>query len=116
MFDFETIPFDRKAKTDHLKVPVFAMNGSQAGPRLVVMGDVDLMRELSERFWDLPGLESIRGDLVLRQDDQDPVFDLPDDVLQLKTLNITAAYYQVLGRMTALGMISGRGVPVRWVA
>ena len=116
MFDFDDTPFDLSSETDHLKGPVLSVTGSKAGPRLVVTGDVDLMRDLADRFWDIPDLTHMRGALVLREDDQDPAFDLPDDVLRLRTLNGTAAYYQTLGRMTALGMISGRGVPYRWVA
>lgn len=116
MFDFDTISFGPHADTSHLTGPVFSVTGDKPGPRLIVTGDVDLMRELADRFWDVPELAQIRGALVFRQDNQDPAFDRPDDVLNLRTLNETAAYYQILGRMTALGMISGRGVPVRWVA
>lgn len=116
MFDFATIPADLYRSTDLLKMPVFSMRGDERGPRLVVTGDIDMMRGLADRFWQVPSLSHIRGSLVLREDSQDPAFDRPDDVLTLGTDNEREAYFEVLGRMTALGMIAGRGVPLRWVA
>ena len=92
------------------------MTGEKAGPRLVVTGDLDLMRHVADRFWDVPSMNDIRGSVVLREDNQDPAFDQPDDVLHIRTHDDAVAYFQILGRMTALGMISGRGVPLRWVA
>ena len=60
----------------------------------------------------------MRGALILRTRDQDPAFDLPDVTLTLDGGPDTArhAYLRILGRLTALGMITGRGVPHRWVA
>lgn len=75
-----------------------------------------LARQLAERLWDLPSLGRMRGSLVLRANTQDPAFDLPDAVMTLGDLGETDAYYQILGRMAGLGMISGRGVPLRRVA
>lgn len=58
----------------------------------------------------------MRGSLVVRSDDQDPAFDLPDFTFQLTAVPETDGYYQVLGRMAELGMITGRGVPFRKAA
>lgn len=104
------------AETEHLKGPFFAMTGAGAGPRLVVTAPEGLARALAERLWNLPSLGRMRGSLVVRSDAQDPVFDRPDFLIALPDLAERNAYYQVLGRMAGLGMISGRGVPMRRVA
>ena len=116
MFDFDDISLDLNADTEHLRSPLFSMKGKKDGPRLVVAGPDDTVRALAEMFWDLPDIVNMRGSLVLRDDTQDPAFDLPDAVLTLRTSRSTEAFLQTLGRMTALGMITGRGVPRRWVA
>ncbi len=99
-------------------VPLFALTGLRPGPRLVVTGPDDLIRALADMFWDRPELSRICGALVLRPADQDVSCDLPDDILVLEGDGGTAraAFHRVLGRMTALGMILGCGVPHRWVA
>ncbi|MEM7719623.1 MAG: hypothetical protein AAF222_10510 [Pseudomonadota bacterium] len=102
--------------TDHLSPPLFSMKGIHAGPRLVVSAPEQTARILAERLWDLPSLGHMHGSLVVRSDRQDPAFDSPGAVLSLSELSEKDAYYQTLGRMTALGMISGRGVPLRLVA
>lgn len=99
-------------------VPLMSLKGLHAGPRLVVTGPDDLMRALADLFWDRTELTTIRGSIVLRAAGPDTAFDLPDDVLTLEGTEESAhfGYLRVLGRMTALGMIAGRGVPARWVA
>lgn len=82
----------------------------------MVTAPVALARALAERLWDLPSLGHMRGSLVVRANTQDPVFDRPDVVLALSDSDETDAYYQILGRMAQLGMITGRGVPLRRVA
>lgn len=101
-----------------LRVPLFALTGLHAGPRLVVTGPDDLIRAVADIFWDLPELATMRGALILRTMDQDPAYDLPDVTLTLEGGAGTArhAYFRILGRLTALAMITGRGVPHRWVA
>lgn len=108
---------DTPAKPDPC-VPLFSLKGLRPGPRLVVSGPQNLMTTLADLFWDRPDLSNMRGWLLLRAEGQNPAFDLPDDVLTLESelASERFAYHRVLGRMTALGMISGRGVPVRWVA
>ena len=98
--------------------PLFSLNGLYSGPRLVVTGPEPLVRVVADMFWDRRDLATIRGSLVLRSDGPDPAFDLPDETLAIDGDVETArfAFLQILGRMTALGMISGRGVPLRWVA
>lgn len=116
MMETPTYAIDPGASTDHLKPPLFSVKGVSAGPRLVVTAPEDLARALADRFWDLPSLGRMRGSLVLRADDQDPVFDLPDFIFRLRAGEATDAYFVVLGRMADLGMISGRGVPLSRVA
>lgn len=108
-------PFD--GETAHLGVPLFAATCGHDGPRLVVAGPEALVRPLAEQFWNVRGLEGMNGALILRDDTQDPVFDLPDAVLELeRDVSVARAFFQVLGHMTALGMLAGRGVPLRRVA
>ncbi len=99
-------------------VPLLTINGHAAGPRLLVTGPDALVRAVADLFWDRPDLAQIRGALVLRPAGSDPRLDLPDNTLALNGSVETArfSFMQILGRMTALGMISGRGVPLRWVA
>lgn len=107
---------DRSADTAHLKGPLFSMRGIQSGPRLVVTAPEALARKLSDRLWDLPTIGRMRGSLIVRCDDQDPAYDTPDVVVRLSDQDETDAYYHVLGRMAELGMISGRGVPLKRAA
>lgn len=116
MIETHTFSLDPSAKTEHLSTPLFSMKGASAGPRLVVTCPDALARQLAERLWDLPSLGRMRGSLVVRANTQDPVYDLPDQVLELPEMDETSAYYGILGQMADLGMISGRGVPMQRVA
>ena len=116
MIGNQTYSLDRSADTGHLKVPLFSMRGVHAGPRMAVTAPEALARTLSDRLWDLPTIGRMRGSLVVRADDQDPAYDRPDVVVRLTDQAETDAYYQVLGRMAELGMISGRGVPLKRAA
>ena len=116
MFEKSTYSLDVSANMEHLAPPLFTMKGVSAGPRLVVTAPEDLARALAERLWDLPSLGRMRGSLVVRSDAQDPAFDLPDFTLSLSQSEETVAYFDILGRMAELGMINGRGVPLRRVA
>lgn len=102
----------------NLRVPLFCLTGLRDGPRLVVTGPDPLVRIVADMLWDRPDLATLQGSLVVRSDAQAAAFDYPDDVLVLEGGEETAryAYFRILGRMTALGMIAGRGVPMRWVA
>lgn len=95
--------------------PLMQITGPAPGPRLVVTGPRKMLESLAETLWSLPDLAGIRGVLILRVDTQPTDFDRPDDVLKLDGSR-AAAFRRTLGRMTALGMIQGRGVPLRWVA
>lgn len=107
----------RSADAIQIRVPLFSLKGTYVGPRLVVTGPKSLLQDLSDRFWEVPGLTRMRGELVFRPEGQDPIYDEPDAVLSLSNRSDDdGAYFRILGRMTALGMISGRGVPQRWVA
>lgn len=110
-------PDNLDSNEPHLRMPLFSLTGAQAGPRLVVVGPDGTARHLARVFWDMPELVRMRGSLVIRNESQDPVHDLPDDVLELDgtTDEMRKAHLCVLGRMTALGMIEGRGIPIRWI-
>ncbi len=99
-------------------VPLFALRGLYTGPRLLVTGPAPIIRAVSDLLWDRHDLANIRGHLILRVEGPDPAYDLPDDHFEIAGDVETArfAYLRILGRMTALGMISGRGIPLRWVA
>lgn len=88
------------------------------GPRLVVTGPNAIMRAVADMFWDRRDLASLRGAVILRAVGPDPVHDRADDTLVIspKCESAQHVFLQILGRMTALGMIEGRGVPLRWVA
>ena len=116
MIEAPTYILDVSANTDHLSPPLFSMKGASAGPRLVVTAPEDLARDLADRLWDLPSLGRMRGSLVVRAATQDPIFDQPDFTLHLTHPDVTDAYYDLLGRMAGLGMITGRGVPLSRVA
>lgn len=116
MIENSTYSFGRNSDTSHLKVPLFSMRGHNPGPRIAVLAPEPLARKLSDRLWDLPSIGRMRGSLVVRQNDQDPAFDNPDITVRLTAIEVNDAYYHILGRMAELGMISGRGVPLRKVA
>lgn len=116
MLDLIKYTLDGRTETDHLRAPLFSMKGSYDGPRLVATGPDALIKGLADRFWNVPELSNMRGSLVLRTNDQDPSFDLPDAIVEFSETSENEAYFQILGRMTGLGMIAGRGVPQRWVA
>ncbi|MEO1536349.1 MAG: hypothetical protein AAFR73_01350 [Pseudomonadota bacterium] len=116
MIEQQTYALDATASTDHLVPPLFFIRGATAGPRLVVAAPETVARDLADRFWNLPSLCRMRGSLVIRSHAQDPIYDLPDFTVRLDQLSGTDAYYHVLGRMAELGMISGRGVPLRTAA
>lgn len=116
MLETLTYASDRIGETDHLHVPLFAMDGYASGPRLVATAPDHLARRLAEKLWDLPSLGRMRGALVVRSDTQDPIFDRPDFVLELPEMSERDAYYSILSHMADLGMIMGRGIPRRRVA
>ena len=99
-------------------VPLFALNGLYAGPRLVVVGPDAMMRAVADLFWDRRDLANLRGSVILRGEGVDTSYDQADDTLAIspKSESTQHVFLEILGRMTALGMITGRGVPLRWVA
>lgn len=103
------------AERPELFCPLMRIDGAKPGPRLVVTGDRALIEALANRLWGLTNLPALRGSLLLRDGRQTVLFDRPDNVLALDC-TVEQAYRQTLGRLTALGMIAGRGVPLRWVA
>lgn len=109
---------DDTSVTDGLRCPLMSIKGAAPGPRLVVTGPETMIRNLAALLWETDGIDRIRGALVLRDDSQDPEYDFPDATLHLSGEGRKGrhGYARVMGRMTALGMIEGRGIPRRWVA
>ena len=107
--------FDDTAAQIHLN-RVFP--GALPGPLLAIEVPLPLISAVSQKFERLDSLRRMRGSLVLCAEGApldvprpDAEMTLPQDTPDAKT-----AYFRCLGRMTALGMIQGRGVPNRWVA
>lgn len=100
------------------------LGGRRAGPTLLVATGPGLYNALNRRLSALPNLPWIRGSLLLVRlsavqdslDDEwiDDIVSLPQSATDPET--IAQAYWTVLRKATALGMIDGRGVPVALVA
>ncbi len=94
---------------------LFSARGALPGPLLVVTGDEDVLRSVGARLWEIDSLVRMRGSIELRATDGIDYGAYADATLAAPSA-AQDAYWTVLGRMTALGMIAGRGVPERWVA
>jgi len=96
---------------------LFSAKGGLAGPLLVVTGPRDILCDAADRLWDVQGLVRMRGALQLRVDEDVDFSGTSDALFSLTSSDDpSTAYWRILGRMTALGMIAGRGVPDRFVA
>ena len=88
------------------RVPLVTVKGNRQGPRLVVTGDEDLLRDVADLIWARPDLIGINGSLVMRSLANDVGFDNAQSVMRLeKCQNPQAAFEQILARMIALDMI-----------
>lgn len=93
---------------------LFTVKGAHVGPRLVVTGTPGALRAAADKLWELHGLIAMRGALELREG---AVYDFggyADAMMHLDQAG-PASHLRVLRRMAALGMISGRGVPQRFI-
>lgn len=101
----------QRPDTSDLHPPLMSVKGSAPGPRLVVTGPEALIREVADLLWGLDGIGAIRGSLILRPDAQDPIHDHPDATLCLRGSHRKGrrALTRLLERMSALGMLKGRG-------
>lgn len=100
------------------------IGGLRAGPTLLVATGPGLHDALMARLSALPNLPWMRGSLLLVRlsnirDDLDDIW--IDDIVSLpqqawNPAAVTDAYWTVLRKATALGMIDGRGVPLAQVA
>ena len=93
---------------------LFSVKGAHVGPRLVVTGAPGALRAAADKLWELRDLIAMRGALELREGPAHDFGGYADDTLHLSTAR-PAIHLRILGRMTALGMTSGRGVPARFV-
>ena len=111
---FDSAPYFPSEGIPEIPVILFSVKGAHSGPRLVVTGEPGAVRQAAERLWDLSGLIAMRGALELREGRVHDFGGYADDMLHLDAES-PSAHLRVLGRMAALGMISGRGVPVRFI-
>lgn len=84
--------------------PLFTLNGISPGPRLVVVGDEAVMREVADIAWQFPNLVSINGSLVLRASQNDLGLDRAQETMRLTDTDPEQVFDQILCRMTLLGM------------
>lgn len=89
------------------RVPLFTLNGKAPGPRFVVIGDENILREVADLAWNLPNLIAIHGTLVLRTTQSDLGLDRARFVLRLGEgeTNAEAVLARILRRMEARGMV-----------
>lgn len=87
--------------------PLFTLNGRSPGPRLVVVGDEDVLREVADLAWQFPNLVSVNGALVLRAIQNDHGLDRAQEILRLDSAETDAqtVFERILRHMTKLGMI-----------
>ena len=95
------------------------LGGRRAGPTLLVATGPGLYHALHGRLLRLPSLPWMRGSMILARLAE--IRDTPDDgriddivaLPQSATdpVTIAEAYWTVLRKATAMGMIDGRGVP-----
>lgn len=99
-------------------VPLFRLNGLYSGPRLAVTGPDAMMRDVADMFWNRPDLAVMRGALILRADHVEPCCDLADHTMAISIVSesVQVVFSQILGRMSALGMLAEQDEPNRWVA
>ena len=111
---FDTAP-DTTLTEQQTPSVLFSVKGAHVGPRLVVTGAPGALSAVAEKLWELRDLIAMRGTLELRAGPARNLEGYADAVLHLEKTR-TAGHLRVLGRMTTLGMISGRGVPVRFIS
>lgn len=117
-FMLDATTYKPSSEVGPLRSVLFSAKGALPGPLLVVSGPEAVLQSVAARFWDLHGLVRMRGSLEFRVDDGVDFIGYADATLTLSDTgdDPRSIYWRVLGRMTALGMIAGRGVPERWVA
>ncbi len=86
--------------------PLFTLNGSSPGPRLVVVGDEAVLREVADLAWQYPNLVAINGSLVLRASQNDLGLDRAQETMRFNKTDTDPEqmFDQILCRMTLLGM------------
>ena len=112
---FETAPYSPAEGGTEAPGILFSVTGGHAGPRLVVSGSSSALREAAEELWKLGELVTMRGSVELREGRIYDFGGYADDMMHLRD-GETLPHMRILGRMTSLGMVSGRGIPIRFVA
>ncbi|NND20241.1 MAG: hypothetical protein HKN98_16840 [Silicimonas sp.] len=98
-----------------LHTPLMFVQGSYPGPRLVVTGPREPLEILATRLWDLDGLGTICGVLILRPEDQPALYDRPDKVLTIND-DPASAYRRTMACLRSVGMLRNRAIPHRRIA
>ncbi len=112
---FDSAPYSPAEGGSEAPGILFSVKGGRPGPRLVVSGASPALREAAEELWKLGELVTMRGSLELREGRIYDFGGYADDMMHLGE-GETSPHLRILGRMTALGMVTGRGIPIRFVA
>ena len=112
---FDHAPYSPAEGGPDLPGILFSVKGDRPGPRLVVSGASPALRAAAEELWKLGDLVTMRGSLELREGRIYDFGGYADDMMHLSA-DERAPHMRILGRMTALGMVTGRGIPLRFVA
>ena len=109
----ETLGPHRIVFGGHLGIgPFWRKTGLKSGPVLVVTGCGAGLDGAVRRLKALPSLGYMRGELTVSR----LAFSCGADMyLQLSGLPEMESYWRILAAATRLGMISGRGVPARYL-
>lgn len=91
--------------------PYWRLEGARPGPVLRVTGAEEVVGPVSARLSALPSLVYLRGTLEVAATPAPG-----DGALDVTGVSPEEAYWWVLARAAALGMISGRGIPQSWLA
>lgn len=88
------------------RCPLFIVNGNSSGPRLVVIGDEAVLREVADLAWQMPILATINGALVLRAIQHDLGLDRAQETMRFDKTDTDPQqiFDRILCRMTMLGM------------
>lgn len=91
------------------RVPLLTVKGKEPGPRLVVVGDEDVLRGVADIAWNFPNISTISGTLILRAAHSDLGLDRAKFTYRLDAEQDTdpeKVLVQILLRMTDHGMFA----------
>jgi len=87
--------------------------GVKPGPTLVIIGKGPAIQAATERLQHLESLAYLRGQLLVCPEVPEISIDI---LISLKTDVEAEAYWHILGAAARAGMISGRGIPPRYLS